>query len=79
MFHHTEYQMSKCAFSHRQCVNPTLLNTHQTLRIDEGQWHQLVNETDKPVKIIEIQYGENCIEDDIERVGVSDDYGKATK
>ena len=49
------------------------------LRIDEGQWHQLVNETDKPVKIIEIQYGENCIEDDIERVGVSDDYGKATK
>ena len=55
------------------------LNTHQTLRIDEGQWHQLVNETDKPVKIIEIQYGENCIEDDIERVGVSDDYGKATK
>ena len=26
------------------------VNTHQTLRIDEGQWHQLVNETDKPVK-----------------------------
>ena len=40
---------------------------HQSLRIDEGQWHQLVNETDKPVKIVEIQYGKNCIEDDIER------------
>ena len=40
---------------------------HQSLRIDEGQWHQLANETDKPVKIVEIQYGENCVEEDIER------------
>ena len=40
---------------------------HQSLRIDEGEWHQLANETDKPVKIVEIQYGENCVEDDIER------------
>ena len=40
---------------------------HQSLRIDEGEWHQLANETDKPVKIVEIQYGENCVEEDIER------------
>jgi mannose-6-phosphate isomerase-like protein (cupin superfamily) len=40
---------------------------HQSLRIDEGDWHQLANETDKPVKIVEIQYGENCVEEDIER------------
>jgi cytidyltransferase-like protein len=40
---------------------------HQSLRIDEGEWHQLVNETDKPCKIVEIQYGENCVEEDIER------------
>jgi hypothetical protein len=27
----------------------------------------LCNETDTPVKLIEIQYGENCVEEDIER------------
>jgi len=27
----------------------------------------LCNETDQPLKLIEIQYGENCIEEDIER------------
>jgi hypothetical protein len=26
----------------------------------------LANETDKPLKLIEIQYGDNCIENDIE-------------
>lgn len=40
---------------------------HQSLRISKQQWHMLVNETDMPLKIIEIQYGENCIESDIER------------
>ena len=39
---------------------------HQSLRISKQQWHMLVNETDMPLKIIEIQYGENCIESDIE-------------
>lgn len=41
--------------------------THQHIWIDNRQWHQLRNETKKPLKIIEIQYGENCIEEDIER------------
>ena len=40
----------------------------ESLHIDRKQWHQLKNETDNPLKIIEIQYGENCIEDDIERI-----------
>ena len=40
---------------------------HQHIWIDNRQWHQLRNETDYPLKIIEIQYGENCIEEDIER------------
>ena len=34
-------------------------------------WHQLVNETKKPLIVIEIQYGNRCIEEDIERF---DDY-----
>jgi len=35
--------------------------------INPNEWHQLHNPTDSPVKIIEIQYGAQCIEDDIER------------
>ena len=39
----------------------------QNIHIATNQWHRLANETDKPLKIIEIQYGEVCIEEDIER------------
>lgn len=35
--------------------------------INPNEWHQLHNPTDKPLRVIEIQYGENCIEEDIER------------
>ena len=41
--------------------------THQSLHIAEKQWHMLANETDKPLKVVEIQYGANCVEEDIER------------
>ena len=37
------------------------------LHIEKGEWHQLCNETESPLKIVEIQYGESCTEDDIER------------
>jgi cytidyltransferase-like protein len=43
------------------------LKVHQSTFIDNNEWHMLCNETDKPLKLIEIQYGENCIEEDIER------------
>lgn len=33
-----------------------------------GQWHQIINSTNKQTHIIEIQYGDECIEDDIERI-----------
>jgi mannose-6-phosphate isomerase-like protein (cupin superfamily) len=45
---------------------PTLLK-HSTHRIPEEQWHQLANPYNKPCRIIEIQYGDQCVEDDIER------------
>ncbi len=32
-----------------------------------GQWHQITNPFDEPCHIIEIQYGEECNEEDIER------------
>ena len=42
-------------------------NKHEHVHINKTNWHQLVNETNEPLKIIEIQYGENCVEEDIER------------
>lgn len=35
--------------------------------INVGEWHQLHNPTDKPLRVIEIQYGTQCAEEDIER------------
>jgi cytidyltransferase-like protein len=46
---------------------PKTLSKHQEYSIDVGDWHQLTNPFDTPCKIVEIQYGEQCIEEDIER------------
>lgn len=43
------------------------LDVHEHTFIECREWHQLCNETDQPLRLIEIQYGENCIESDIER------------
>lgn len=40
---------------------------HEYLHISTHEWHQLVNEDSSPLKIVEIQYGERCEEQDIER------------
>ena len=42
-------------------------NKFESLHINKEQWHKLCNETDQSLRVIEIQYGENCIEEDIER------------
>ena len=40
---------------------------HEYIWIDRNQWHMLCNETSEPLKLIEIQYGDDCVEEDIER------------
>lgn len=40
-----------------------------TISIAQTEWHKLCNEKDQPLKIVEIQYGDNCVEEDIERKG----------
>lgn len=45
-----------------------IFKKHQHVWIPSQSWHQLCNETDRPLKLIEIQYGEQCIEGDIERL-----------
>jgi len=46
---------------------PKTLSKHEEFKILVNEWHQLTNPFDVPCKIVEIQYGEQCIEEDIER------------
>lgn len=44
------------------------LKEDEVFTIRQGEWHQAYNTTDRPCHIIEIQYGEETSEDDIERL-----------
>lgn len=44
-----------------------VISKHQTYHVSVEQWHRLFNPFDTPCKIVEIQYGVACNEDDIER------------
>jgi cytidyltransferase-like protein len=44
------------------------LRKHVEYQVPVREWHQLTNPFDVPVKVVEIQYGEQCIEEDIERI-----------
>lgn len=46
---------------------PRVLSLHEEYKIAVGEWHQLVNPFNAPCRIVEIQYGTNCIEEDILR------------
>ena len=50
--------------------NPSLLKltTEEVFHAKIGNWHQLINPYDAPCHIIEIQYGEETNEEDIERL-----------
>jgi cytidyltransferase-like protein len=43
------------------------LEKHDQLDILINEWHQLTNPHTEPLRIVEIQYGERCVEEDIER------------
>jgi cytidyltransferase-like protein len=46
---------------------PKTLNKYDEHHVPILEWHQLTNPYDVPLKIVEIQYGEHCVEEDIER------------
>ncbi|MDA7702517.1 adenylyltransferase/cytidyltransferase family protein [Gammaproteobacteria bacterium] len=48
-------------------------NLEEVLFIKKKAWHQIVNPHKEPCHIIEIQYGEKTIEEDIERLYYHDD------
>jgi cytidyltransferase-like protein len=43
------------------------LRKHIDTKILTHEWHQLTNPHDTPLTVVEIQYGDSCIEEDIER------------
>jgi len=44
-----------------------LLSEHMNYHVPVGEWHRLSNPYEVPCKIVEIQYGKSCTEEDIER------------
>ena len=45
-----------------------VLNKFDKFFVKRGQWHQITNPFDRECHIIEIQYGDSVVEDDIERL-----------
>jgi len=48
-------------------IEEITLNKHNSLHVELGDWHQITNPYNEICKIIEIQYGKETIEEDIER------------
>lgn len=46
---------------------PRTLGPHETMEIPAGEWHQLANPYNFPCKLVEIQFGSECQESDIQR------------
>jgi mannose-6-phosphate isomerase-like protein (cupin superfamily) len=46
----------------------TILNTFDQYSVAVGEWHQITNPYKEACHIIEIQYGEKVVEEDIERL-----------
>lgn len=44
-----------------------VLKQHQTYIIHREDWHKAYNPFDKPCHVLEVQYGTECVEEDIER------------
>ena len=50
---------------------PRIVGKYDEWRVPRNTWHQLTNPFIRPCTIVEIQYGEQCIEEDIERLDSS--------
>ena len=66
------YSKCECEIKYR-ASNPAnftvfTLKTDDNFHVKANEWHQVYNIKDEPCHIIEIQYGEETTEDDIERL-----------
>jgi D-beta-D-heptose 7-phosphate kinase/D-beta-D-heptose 1-phosphate adenosyltransferase len=53
---------------------PKTLGIHEDVEIPIGWWHRLSNKTTMPLRIVEIQTGMKCEEEDIERAPHKEDH-----
>lgn len=71
--HRAEYWLVTQGKARVNLIGETGKRGHEDLEVfDEvhipvGRWHQLTNPYDKPLQVVEIQYGDRCVEEDIER------------
>ena len=49
-------------------IKKILLNKFDHYVVPKKKWHQIINPFQESVHIIEVQYGDECIENDIERI-----------
>ena len=49
-------------------IKKIMLNRFDHYVVPKKQWHQIINPFEESVHLIEIQYGSECIESDIERI-----------
>ena len=61
-------EVNSCTSNSKLKSKKIKLNKFDHYLVPIGKWHQIVNPYSKPTHIIEIQYGEECVEDDIERI-----------
>jgi cytidyltransferase-like protein len=57
-----------CVVNKESPLPPSILTLHDEYKIETNEWHQLTNPYDTACRIVEIQYGHRCEEDDIERL-----------
>jgi len=63
-----EYWHVTCGMCQVELEDRTFtLQHHNNYHLPENTWHRLHNPFSVPCKIVEIQYGARCLEDDIER------------
>ena len=58
----------KHSFRHHTAYRIHTLNKDDVFTVHQGDWHQAFNTSDQPCHIIEIQFGSETNEDDIERL-----------
>ena len=67
--HRSEYWLvteGRCHVFNGELVTKRL-SRHDTIKVIPNQWHQLTNPYEEPCRIVELQYGARCSEEDIER------------
>ena len=51
----------------------TSLKKFDHFKVVKGEWHQIINPFEEDCHVIEIQYGNSVVEEDIERLNYYDD------